>query len=257
VWWRSRAPRPDQQPQPLIEPIAHLARGHGRHPRGRQFDGQRDPVEAPADLHHRGRLTIIAARREARRHVLRPIDEQGHRGRVDARADVQRGHRPQPLVGDAESFAAGGHDLGRGRGRQDGLDQIGGGVQHVFAVVKHQQPHPALQGGGHALGHGLAGLLGDAQHRGHRVGHRRGIGDRGQLEKPHPVREFVDQPPRHFGRQARLADPAHPGQRHQPMSLDRRLHLVEFGLTSDEAADRRPQIPRTAIQCPQRRKVRA
>ena len=178
------APRADQQPEPLIQTITHLARGHGRHPRGRQLDGQRDPVEAAADLHHRGRLAILAYR-EARRNVLRPFDEQGHRGRVDARADVQRGHRPQPLVGDSEPFAAGGHNLGRCRGRQDGLDQIGGGVQHVFAVVEHQQPHPALQGGGHALGHAPAGLLGDAQHRGHRVGHRSRIGDRGQLEKPY------------------------------------------------------------------------
>ena len=168
------------------------------------------------------------------------------------------GHPARLLVGGAESFAAGGHNLfGRCRGRQDGLDQIGGGVQHVFAVSNTSSRHSALQGGGHALGYALAGLLGDAQHRGHRVGHRRRIGDGGQLEKPHPVRELVDQPPGHFQREAGLADPAHPGQRHQPMRLHRGLHLVEFGLTSDEAADRRPQIPRTGIQRPQRRKFRA
>ena len=33
--------------------------------------------------------------------------------------------------------------------RQDRLDQIGGGVEHVLAVVEHQQPDPALQRGGH------------------------------------------------------------------------------------------------------------
>src|SRR4029077_10765054 len=36
-------------------------------------------------------------------------------------------------------------------------------------------------------GIGLAGLLGDAQHRRHRVGHRRRIGDRSQFEKPDTV----------------------------------------------------------------------
>ena len=41
------------------------------------------------------------------------------------------------------------------------------------------------------------------------------------------------------------------------MRLDRRLHLVEFGLASDEARGRGAQVPRTRIQCPQRRKVRA
>ena len=46
------------------------------------------------------------------------------------------------------------------------------------------------------LGHALARLLGDAQHRRHRVGHRRRIGDRSQFEKPDPVGEFIGQPRR-------------------------------------------------------------
>ena len=93
----------------------------------------------------------------------------------------------------------------------------------MLAVVEHQQPDPALQRGGHRLAHGLARLLGDAQHRRHRVGHRRRISDRSQFEKPDTVGKFIGQPRRDFGRQAGLADPAHPGQRHQPMSLHRRF----------------------------------
>ena len=127
----------------------------------------------------------------------------------------------------------------------------------MFAVVEHQQPHPALQGGGHTPGHAAAGLLGDAQHRGHRVRHRSGIGDRGQLEKPYPVREFVYQPPRHFQRQPGLADPAHPGQRDQPMSLHRGLHLAGLRIAPDEARRRGPQVPQTRIQRPQGRELRA
>ncbi len=205
-------------------------------------------------LHHRSRLASIA-QREPRRNVLRPFDEQGHRARVDACTDVQRGHRPQPLVGDSQPFAAGGHNLDRRRGRQDGLDQIGCGVQHVLAVVKHQQPYSALQRGGHRLTHCPARLLGDAQHCRYRVGHRRRIGDRGQLEKPHPVREFVDQPPRGFQRQPGLADPAHPGQRHQPMSLHRGVHLAGLGLAPDETRRRSPQVAWACVQRPQRWKV--
>ena len=45
----------------------------------------------------------------------------------------------------------------------------------------------------HRLTHGLARLLGDAQHGGHRVGHRRRIGDRCQFENPNPVGELIDQ----------------------------------------------------------------
>jgi hypothetical protein len=86
----------------------------------------------------------------------------------------------------------------------------------------------------------LAWLLGDAQHRGDRVGHRRWIGDRGQLEKPDPVGKFTGQLRRDLLRQARLADPAHPGQHHQPMLMERRFDLVDLGLAPDQAGDRRP-----------------
>src|ERR1700736_1613082 len=36
---------------------------------------------------------------------------------------------------------------------EDGLDEVARGVEDVFAVVEHQQPHPALQGDGHAIAH--------------------------------------------------------------------------------------------------------
>ena len=128
----------------------------------------------------------------------------------------------------------------------------------MLAVVEHQQPRPCPPTRRPPTSaHGLARLLGDAQHRRHCVGYRRRVGDRGQLEKPDTVRELIGQTRRDLGRQPGLADPAYPGQRHQPMSLDRRLHLGDLGLAPDEACGRRPQIPRTRIECPQRRKVRA
>ena len=39
--------------------------------------------------------------------------------------------------------------LYRRRGREDRLDQVGGGVEHVLAVVEHQQSDSALQRSGH------------------------------------------------------------------------------------------------------------
>ena len=55
------------------------------------------------------------------------------------------------------------------------------------------------------------------EHRRRGVGYRRGIGDRGQFEKPDPVGEFIGEPRPDFDRQAGLADPTYSGQRHQPM----------------------------------------
>jgi hypothetical protein len=130
----------------VIQPIPHLARRQRRHPRGRQLDRQRDPVEAAADFDDRARLVSVA-QREARSHTAGAFDEQGCGSRVDSRADVQRGHQPHLLVGDPKSFAAGGQDSHGRRVSQDGFDQIGGGVEHVLAVVEHQQPDSALQRG--------------------------------------------------------------------------------------------------------------
>ena len=178
------APGADQQPKPLIESITHLGYRHRRHPGSRQLDGQRDTVESSADLHHRIRLID---HREARSDGPRAFDEQLHRSRTGPRHDIQRRHRPHLLVAHPKSFAAGRENRHGGRLCEDRVNEIGGGVKHVLAVVEHQQPDPALQRSSHRLAHGLAGLLGDAQHRRHRVGHRCRISDRREFENPDPA----------------------------------------------------------------------
>ncbi len=104
------APGADQQPEPLIKTITHLARRHRRHPRNRQLDRQRDAVQATANFHHRARL-ISCGHPEARGHTAGAFDEQIDCGRVDSAAEIQRGHRPHLLVGDRQPFAAGGHEF--------------------------------------------------------------------------------------------------------------------------------------------------
>ncbi len=93
------------------------------------------------------------------------------------------------------------------------------------ARLSKQQPNSALQCGGHTLGDGLARLLSDIEHRGHRVGHRRRVGHCGQLEKLDAVRKFIGQPPCDLRGQPGLANAAHPGQGDQPMCPQRRLDL--------------------------------
>ena len=103
------APRADQQPEPLIQTIPHLARGHRRHPRGRQLDGQRNPVEAPANLHHRVGLVGLAIEKREATLRARSTNRSTAAESIPA-ADIQRGHQPQLLVGDPQSFAAGSQD---------------------------------------------------------------------------------------------------------------------------------------------------
>ena len=122
--------------------------------------------------HDRARLLSVA-QREARGHTTGAFEKQCHRSGVDTRAEVQRGHRPQLLVGDLQTLTAGGQNPHRRRVGQDGFDQVGYGVEHVLAVVEHQQPDSALQRG-YGLADALARLVGDAQHRRHRIGHAAG-----------------------------------------------------------------------------------
>ena len=42
------APAAGQDTEPAVEPVVDLGRRHGRHPGGRQLDGERDPVEPAA-----------------------------------------------------------------------------------------------------------------------------------------------------------------------------------------------------------------
>ena len=94
--------------------------------------------------------------------------------------------------------------------------------------------------GGHRLAHGLARLLGDAQHRSHRVGHRRRIGDGGQFEKPDAVRKFVGQSRRDFGASRVLPTPPTPVNVTSRCEANRRFDFGDLRIASDEAG--RPQV---------------
>ena len=60
------------------------------------------------------------------------------------------------------------------------------------------KPDPALQCGGHTVIQALPRLVGDAQHRGHRVRHRCGISDGCKFENPNAVGELIGQLCRNF-----------------------------------------------------------
>ena len=149
------------------------------------------------------------------------------------------------LVSDTDSFTAGGQNLHRRRAPRGSLDQIGGASTTCSQLSNTNSRDPALQRGGHRLADALARLLGDAQHRRHRIGHRSRISDRRQLENPDTVEKFVGQLRRDFQRQPGLADSTHA----RSMSpTDASAAPLADSATSDvapdEARDRRPQVSR-------------
>src|SRR5436190_1383906 len=91
------------------------------------------------------------------------FDEQPCRRRLDSGFRVQGTNQTRLLLGDPKYFSAGGHNPCRRGLSEDCFDQVGRGIEHMLAIIKHQQPDPALQGGGHRLAHALARLLGHAQ----------------------------------------------------------------------------------------------
>ena len=70
-----------------------------------------------------------------------------------------------------------------------------------------------------------AGLVGQAQRAGHGDGHDVGVGDRREVDVPHPVAELVGYLGRDLHRQTRLADAARAGQRHQPVVGEQPPHV--------------------------------
>ena len=139
---------------------------------------------------------------------------------------------------------------------EDRLDQVGGCIEHMLAVVNTNSrtlPSSAAATDSATVLPGSCAMPNTAATA---SGTAAGISDRGEFENPHPVGELIGQPGRDFHGEACFANSTHTSERHHPMFPHRRLDLVDLGLASDQARGRGPQISRRHVQCPQRRKVR-
>ena len=135
---RQRGARPAGE---QAEPIVQARRGSAERERsgagGRELDGERQTVEAGADVgDHR---VVVVGEFERRAGGVSPGDEEAH-GVVGR----ERRHRPDGLAADAQSLAARGEDAQRRAATQQVLGDLGGRGDHVLAVVEHDQ---------HARGH--------------------------------------------------------------------------------------------------------
>ena len=123
--------------------------------RRRQLDGQREPVQAPADVGHGPGVPV--GQDEGGKAGGGPVDEQPHRvvaqelgggvhGGLGGRRGAERGHRPHGLAPAAERLAAGRHHPHVGAVSGDGVHQLGAGLGQVLAVVQQQQQAERPQG---------------------------------------------------------------------------------------------------------------
>jgi len=203
-----------EQDEPVIQALGELGWRQRGQPNGRQLDGQRHPVQRPADPGHGGRIARIEL--EVRPDGCRPVTQQPDRGvglvgpfGIRQRGHGQRRDRAQGLTVDAERLPAGGHDPHPRAGGQDRARERGGRLDDMLAVIEDDDVVPVSQRRGQPIQRARPGIarparddaLADAERVEDRVRHLGRIGHRRELDEP----GSSGQPPRHLGGQPRLA----------------------------------------------------
>jgi hypothetical protein len=160
-----------EQPETVADACREVGGVERACPGRRQFDAQRQPVELAA---HVGDVReIVLAEVEIGPDRPCPVDEQLHGGRVGRVGPGfrkrQRHGGPQVLAGHAERGPARRQHGHVRTTPHHGLHQPGGIVEHMFAVVDHEQYLPRRQEGEYRLLDAPARLLLRADRCGQRM----------------------------------------------------------------------------------------
>ena len=259
-----RAGAAGEEPEAVVELGGDALGGQLPAAGGGQLDGERDAVEAVADLGDGGGVGVADG--ERRSGPAGPLDEQGDGVVLRQRRDVDgvargsgsaaTGTRQVISPGHAEGLAAGGQHR-RGRiGRQQSGDELGAGGDEVLAVVQDEQRRLVAELGRELVGGGDAGHLAGAEggQRGATDGVR--IGERRQLDPPHAAGLRVDGLGGDGQGEAGLADPGRTGQRHQPLACQQAAHVGDLAGPPDQRRELDRQVVAERVERPQRRERR-
>ncbi len=143
----------------------------------------------------------------------------------------------------------------RGHARSSDLDHLGRGVEHLFAVVDHQQRVEVVQLFRQRVDERSPELLAQAEHTRDRLGDVAAVRDCGELHAPHTVGVKVELVGRRVQGEPGLATATGTGQRHQTVLADSRTHRGDLGVTADEARHLRGQVRRHRAERAQRREL--
>jgi hypothetical protein len=135
-------PVPAQELEPVAEAREQVLGPQQLHPRRDQLDGERQAVQAAADLRHR--LRVVLPDREAGTYGPRPLDEEAH-GVVGAHlvegavaGEAQRVDRELVLALDVQDGAARDDD-GEARAAPEELGHQRGGIGQLLEVVEDHE----------------------------------------------------------------------------------------------------------------------
>ena len=116
-----------------MQAVKDLGQRQRPHPRRGQLDRQRHPIEARANLGHR--RGIVIGDGEPGPGMAGPVGEQLD-GFIGQR---QRRHPPAHLTRHADRLTARREQRQPRRPTQQSDDQLGAGIEQMFAVVQHHQ----------------------------------------------------------------------------------------------------------------------
>ena len=206
-----------------------------RNARGGEFDRQRDAVQAPADLDHRG--GVLRREREARVDRLRARQEQFHGTRLQRVATgcaVGHGERAEPIdvfIRRTERLLTRDEHAQARRRRAERLDQRDHRCRQVFAVIEDQQQALRREDVGERLDRRTVGAQLRIEHARDGGCHQRAVGKRRELHPPDAVGKvgctLDGELARNRLRDARLADAARARDGDHDMARQQRLDRLE------------------------------
>ncbi len=215
-----------EKPQPLRQPVEHGLRTERADARRRELDGEREAVDAPADL--ADGAAIIRRDPEVGLERAGALLEKRLR-----RLGVERGNREDVLARQMEHRPA--RDEQRQAGRaSEKLDECRSRLAQVLGVVEDQQELARAQGLGERLERALR--VGDAERLGDRRDDQLGLAERRQLHEHGTVRVRGRGGARGLESQPRLAASACAGEDEEPdvAASEERGEGVEVRLAPDE-----------------------
>ncbi len=148
--WGSGSASPGQKVQLgelVVQSSQDVAQRERTHVAGREFDGERQAVQAPADLGHQ--VAVAAMEREFGEVAHGAVDEEPygiglHQGRhIVSGVGRRQGQLTDPehgLSGHPQGLPAGGQDPQTGAAAQQGRRQPGARLGQMLAVVQNQHP---------------------------------------------------------------------------------------------------------------------
>jgi hypothetical protein len=133
-----------EEGEDIVEAVPDLLHTEDPDPGRCELDGERDPLEPPADVGHDP--DIVRSKREFPCPVPGPLLEEahgpgpGHRLRWFVRVRYgETGYEPCPLPGHAQSLPAGGENRQLRTGAQEFLGHLRTGIHQVLAIVQDEE----------------------------------------------------------------------------------------------------------------------